>query len=264
MAKGRQRSLSPAVEKEIVAAFQAGTPAAELARQYEKSNGHIYALLHRAGLRPGLHWKPGPHRDLVLERKVVEKYLAGPPGSARGLSKKFGISYATVLKILERHNVEVRHPKIEQATLDRIADLRRSGASQMAIAKATGVSQPQVSRVLNTLGFDPAPHRSGEKHGAWKGGRFVVKGYVRVWLPREHPFFEAMALHDGYVFEHRLVMAETLGRPLLPTEGVHHIDGNRLNNAPSNLQLRHGNHGKGVVLRCRQCGSNDIETIDID
>ena len=27
---------------------------------------------------------------------------------------------------------------------------------------------------------------------------------------------------------------------------VHHIDGNRKNNDPSNLELRYGNHGKGA------------------
>jgi hypothetical protein len=39
------------------------------------------------------------------------------------------------------------------------------------------------------------------------------------------------------VLEHRLVMAEHLGRPLKPTEVVHHIDGNNLNNELSNLLL---------------------------
>lgn len=37
--------------------------------------------------------------------------------------------------------------------------------------------------------------------------------------------------------EHRLVMERELGRPLHANENVHHIDGDRLNNDPSNLEL---------------------------
>jgi hypothetical protein len=37
--------------------------------------------------------------------------------------------------------------------------------------------------------------------------------------------------------EHRLVMERVLGRPLTTNENVHHIDGDRTNNDPSNLEL---------------------------
>ena len=46
-----------------------------------------------------------------------------------------------------------------------------------------------------------------------------------------------MARTDGYVMEHRLVMAVSLKRPLLRTEVVHHIDHDTRNNALSNLML---------------------------
>lgn len=37
--------------------------------------------------------------------------------------------------------------------------------------------------------------------------------------------------------EHRLVMERALGRPLAPNENVHHLDGDKLNNDLSNLEL---------------------------
>ena len=57
-------------------------------------------------------------------------------------------------------------------------------------------------------------------------------GYVHVYLP-DHP----MANSAGAVYEHRLVMAEHLGRPLTADENVHHINGCRTDNRVENLEL---------------------------
>lgn len=73
----------------------------------------------------------------------------------------------------------------------------------------------------------------GERASHWKGGRHADrKGYIYV-RATDHPNANAM----GYVFEHRLVMEQVLGRLLTPDEVVHHINEVRADNRPENLQV---------------------------
>lgn len=62
-----------------------------------------------------------------------------------------------------------------------------------------------------------------------------------------------------YVQEHRIVMAGILHRPLERGEFVHHKDGDKLNNDPSNLELWVRGHGDGIRatdLLCPHCGKS--------
>lgn len=82
----------------------------------------------------------------------------------------------------------------------------------------------------------PIP-RVGKDHHAWQGGVFLhSEGYHMVTLEPNHPYIK-MAPNSYSVYEHRLVMAEKLGRPLRGEETVHHLNGNKLNNNSENLQL---------------------------
>lgn len=51
------------------------------------------------------------------------------------------------------------------------------------------------------------------------------------------PMFRAMMNQSFSVLEHRWVVAKHLGRPLLPTELVDHMDGDKTNNAVENLRI---------------------------
>lgn len=62
---------------------------------------------------------------------------------------------------------------------------------------------------------------------------WVTKFGYRVWYMPDHP----MANSAGAVTEHRLVMAEQMGRPLTADENVHHLNGDRLDNRIENLEL---------------------------
>lgn len=75
---------------------------------------------------------------------------------------------------------------------------------------------------------------TGTKNGLWRGGRSIASnGYVLVRVGIDHHLADSR----GYAYEHRLVAESKLGRRLLPGEVVHHQDGDKTNNDPSNLEV---------------------------
>lgn len=105
-----------------------------------------------------------------------------------------------------------------------------------------------------------------------QGGKCINgEGYIKRRVSHFHPFAKRMGTRDfakepfstQYILEHRLVMAEFLGRSLEKWETVHHIDGDKQNNDISNLQLRTSQHGNGIRYTCQDCGSNNIESLPI-
>jgi hypothetical protein len=74
----------------------------------------------------------------------------------------------------------------------------------------------------------------GPRNGFWRGGRSVASnGYVLIRVGTDHHLADVR----GYAYEHRLVAEQKIGRRLLSGEQVHHIDGDKQNNRPDNLEV---------------------------
>lgn len=239
---GRQPNWtgSPEQQAAIVAAYQSGESIRKIAARLHVRTAAVIETLDAAGIE---RWGAGSRRrfDDQAARQMADAYEAGTPITR--IAEQHGTNATTIANYLKRQGVELRDNMLPHFwTADRVAEAAfryEDGESQQQIAGAMGCSQAGVSYALTRAGVQirSEGRPRGENHGSWKGGRRVNDhGYVEVKLPPGDPMI-SMLNSNGYVPEHRLVMARKLGRPLLPGERPHHKNTIRTNNLPGNLEL---------------------------
>jgi hypothetical protein len=205
-----------------------------------------------------------------IEKEIVQRYISGERSGA--LAKEYKCDRKMISSIAKRHGYHEYASMVKGGIRgvntkhlnDKIVELHSENLSQQKIGDLVGISQNVVSRVLRQLNLkpnNPKVSRRGSDNNLWKGGRIKTElGYIGI-LSDEYP---SMRSKTGYIPEHRLVMARNLNRPLEKWESVHHIDGNKENNDISNLQLRIGQHGTGIVYCCSECNSIKVKPIHLD
>lgn len=75
--------------------------------------------------------------------------------------------------------------------------------------------------------------------------RVDTGGYVMVKVGTDKSA-HLRADKDGWVYEHILVAEQKYGIPITREYTIHHVNGDKEDNRPANLDLRHGPHGKGA------------------
>lgn len=215
-------------------------------------------------------------RRLIRERgpEIVRRYEAGE--SYVEIARSLGVSRGAIAKAVRRFGGtprirgESRTPQVERRQLI-VRERYEAGESLAAIAADIGISFTTARTYLiraggqtRTMGGFAAKPLRGPDHPHWTGGRHENgEGYFLTWVADDHPMAGMRPKGTMYVFEHRLVMAEHIGRPLRRGETVHHINGDRTDNRIENLELHARDHGVGVAMRCSDCGSTNITPVGL-
>ena len=228
--------------RELIAAYEAGAGIARVARQFHINGRRVKKILDEAG-HTDRH--AGAVRRFSDEdtAEFIRIYQSGK--SLTEIARQYDASTKVIRDYLVRAGVELRRMGAPAFWTDaRKAEATQrylAGEQLQNIAKVMKCGFDTVQRTLIELGIHEKKNCTlrGETHHSWRGGKVTLdNGYINVRITDENRHLVAPPVpRTGYILEHRLVMAQKLGRPLLPTEEPHHKNLIRNDNSPENLEL---------------------------
>jgi transposase-like protein len=141
-----------------------------------------------------------------IDHQLIAAYESGR--STKEVAKQFDLSYTQVRQRLIKLGVTLRTP-----------------------GQAAKLATPKLSKIRKGKKHRPRSEETRRKMAVAKAGKGKGRspkraGYVMITMG-EHK----------YRGEHTVIMEQILGRRLRPGEEVHHKDGDKHNNDPSNLEL---------------------------
>lgn len=178
-----------------------------------------------------------------VDRQKLKKLYYSDKLTHRQIARYFGCAMGTIHNRLKEYGFRSRARQWDRQELEEL--YWKQGLDLARIGKLKGVSLQSVLRIMVKLGI-PRRNTLEENSPRWKGGRIRTEnGYIRI-KNRTHP----RADHQGYVLEHLLIWEEANGMPVPKGFEVHHKNGVKDDNRPSNLvALSKGKHRPDLFLK---------------
>lgn len=148
----------------------------------------------------------------------------------------------------------VSHPICTYTTCQTPVARRRTRCEEHeSSCDVAGCSRPRYQRQRWCSMHHARRFRSGDV-----GEAAPVERYHGIWKKNKDGYVVRHKKGGGYEAQHRMVMENILGRPLLPEETVHHINGVRDDNRPENLELWSTYQPRGQRVRDKVAWAKEI------
>lgn len=191
-------------------------------------------------------------KKVIIDREQLHDLYINQRKTYSEIAMILNISYRTVFNNIKEFGINSRDTNNERSLLFKLnmsegefsqklrVEYIDEQLSQNELGVKYGVSHIIIKKYLIKFGITLRNHKeankisnTGSKNHKWnEGSRYHSAGYKQLYMPN-HP----NAIEGRYVYEHRYLMEQKIGRYLESHEHVHHINGNKADNRLKNLQL---------------------------